>query len=307
MSEPPAVAPARPDEREAAFRLIFRHLSDADQSARLANALRLVEAGELDPAGVLVARGRAGRLLGALVCLPVPGASGLLWPPQAAAGAGREAAEDALVRHAVSWLRGRGARLGQALLPPQDVPAARPLERNGFDHVTTLWYMQHDLDAPPPGRRGGRRVVCVPYAGLPDRDLFHRTLLRTYEGTLDCPEVNGARTVEEVLEGHRAQGRHDPGRWWLARAGGEAVGVLLMAEMPEWDSWDVSYVGVVPEARRRGFGRELVARALAEARRAGAPRVTLSVDARNRPAWELYTDLGFEAHDRREVYLAVWQ
>jgi len=33
----------------------------------------------------------------------------------------------------------------------------------------------------------------------------------------------------------------------------------------------------------------------------------LSVDVRNRRAWELYKDLGFEAHDRREVYLALWR
>ncbi len=35
--------------------------------------------------------------------------------------------------------------------------------------------------------------------------------------------------------------------------------------------------------------------------------VLLSVDARNRPAWELYHGLGFELFDRREVFLAVWK
>jgi ribosomal protein S18 acetylase RimI-like enzyme len=44
-----------------------------------------------------------------------------------------------------------------------------------------------------------------------------------------------------------------------------------------------------------------------EARAAGAECVTLSVDTRNRPAWKLYLTLGFEADDRREVYLAVWR
>jgi ribosomal protein S18 acetylase RimI-like enzyme len=34
--------------------------------------------------------------------------------------------------------------------------------------------------------------------------------------------------------------------------------------------------------------------------------MTLSVDRRNRPAWNLYTALGFELFDEREVLLALW-
>jgi ribosomal protein S18 acetylase RimI-like enzyme len=35
--------------------------------------------------------------------------------------------------------------------------------------------------------------------------------------------------------------------------------------------------------------------------------VTLAVDARNRPAWDMYRTVGFETYDRREVFLAVGQ
>ena len=47
-------------------------------------------------------------------------------------------------------------------------------------------------------------------------------------------------------------------------------------------------------------------KALFETKAAGQPCLALSVDARNRPARELYRRLGFESHDRREVFLAVW-
>ena len=134
-----------------------------------------------------------------------------------------------------------------------------------------------------------------------DRAVFHATLLRTYQHTLDCPEVNGVRTVEEIIEGHRNQGVHDPNRWWLAWHERTPVGVLLMTEMPEWGSWDVAYVGVVAAARGRGFGRELTLKALYEARAAAQTQVTLAVDARNEPAWDLYRAAGFEAYDQREV------
>jgi mycothiol synthase len=299
MSPTLTIEPARPDEREEAFRLIFRQ-PPASRDDRVANAMRLVRQGDLDPAGLLVAREGTG-LRGAIICLPVPGAGGLVWPPQASA----EPVEDALVRRAAAWLRQNGARLGQCLLAPGETALAAPLERNGFRHVTTLWYMQHDLQLPYDLVRGADRLTFRSYADG-SRDLFHQTLLRTYEATLDCPEVSGVRALEEVVEGHQAQGAFDPGRWWLALDGNGPVGVLLLMGLPDLDAWEVAYVGVVPEARRHGWGRELMHKALRAAHAADPAHLTLSVDARNRPAWQLYLDLGFEAYDCREVFLAVW-
>ena len=83
--------------------------------------------------------------------------------------------------------------------------------------------------------------------------------------------------------------------------------MLILTEMPDWGAWDLSYVGVVPEARGRGVGRELVRKALFEAKVAEAPGMILSVDSRNRPARYLYESLGFEPYEEREVYLAVWR
>src|SRR5438046_2786466 len=102
MGPPPAIAPARPRELEDAFRLIFRRVAEEEREARVTNALHLVRQGELDPAGILLAT-EGGAPVGAIACLPVPGASGLVWPPQAVPGPGRAAVEDALVRHATAW------------------------------------------------------------------------------------------------------------------------------------------------------------------------------------------------------------
>jgi GNAT superfamily N-acetyltransferase len=304
MHEPLVVGPARPDEWEAAFQLMFQSGVAEECETRVANALRLLSQGELDPRGVLVVRG-LNKLLGAMVCLPVPGASGLVWPPQAALASRREEIEDLLLGHATTWLKQCGAKLAQALLSPQETHLASSLQRSGFAPITSLWYLRHDLNL------SGR---CTPDAGrltyqsyqTGDRSLFQQTLWRTYEGTLDCPEVNGVRNLDEILEGHRAQGMHDPELWWLALEEGRPVGVLLLTALAEFQGLDVSYVGIVPEARRRGWGRELTCKALGEARAAGATQVTLSVDTRNRPAWKLYLGLGFEPFDQREVYLAIW-
>jgi ribosomal protein S18 acetylase RimI-like enzyme len=298
MDRLPKPEPARPEEWETALRLVFQCSPAAEQEIRVQNAVRLLNQGELDPAGILVIRG-TGKLLGAAVCLPTPGAGGLVWPPQAELGHGQELIEDQLLRSGLEWLRRRGAKLAQALLLAEELGA--PLLRNGFRRVTSLCYFRHALNlsqTQPPFR------LSFEAYGQGDHDLFHRTLLRTYEGTQDCPEVNGIRTLDEIMEGHRAQGVYQPGRWWLAAHEQQAVGVLLMTEIPEWQGWDLSYLGIVPEARRRGLGKELTRKALLEARAAGATQVTLAVDTRNQPAFKLYTGQGFEPFDYREVYLA---
>jgi ribosomal protein S18 acetylase RimI-like enzyme len=302
------VAPASADELGRAFGLLFHQLPEPYRQERVANALHLVETGELDPAGVLTAHA-GGVLVGALVCVSLPGAGGLVWPPQVTAGGGRAAVEDRLLEHGLAWLRRRGAKMAQALLTVPEQPLAGALERNGLVHVTALWYMRRGLDLPAAYLRAPPRLTYRGYDSG-DRGVFHQTLLRTYEGSLDCPELNGVRTLEEILEGHRAQGRYDPSRWWLAVEEGEPVGVLLLVELPDWDAWDVAYVGVVPDKRGRGWGRELMRKALCSACEPGAGRsvqqVTLSVDVHNRPAWGLYRSLGFEPIEMREVYLAVW-
>jgi ribosomal protein S18 acetylase RimI-like enzyme len=299
------VASAEPTERAAAFDLVFQHFGPTERQARVANALQLIELGELPAEGVWVARHEA-RVVGALVCLALPGASGLVWPPQVAFGINAREVEDQLIRRAAAWLRGRGAKLAQALLTEDEKGLAPPLERNGFSHITSLWYLRHDLSVLRESSAGSQSLGYQT-ATTTDPRVFQDTLLRTYEGTLDCPEVNGVRTIGEVLAGHRGQRTEDPATWWLVVDAGEPAGVVMVTEMPDSRTWDLSYLGVVPKARGRGLGREMVQKVLLEARAAGVSGVSLSVDTRNRPAWQLYLAAGFQSYDRREVYLAVWR
>lgn len=291
---------ARTEDWGAAFRLIFQYLPANEREHRCATALHLLQRGELNPQGLFIVRGPAG-LCGALLCLPVPGCTALLWPPGAAEDR-RSQREDALMHHARAWLEQRGVKLVQTLLAPEESFLADSLLRNGFTAVTRLWYMRHDLNLSSNYLNTPTRLDYQTYDGDP---LFRQTLLLTYEGTLDCPEVNGIRSVDEVLEGHRAQGAFDPERWWLVRDSRGPVGVVLMTELPENGHWEVAYMGVVPQARRNGFGREMLLLALCEARAADASAVTLSVDVRNQPAWNLYRSLGFEPYDQRVVYLSA--
>ena len=300
----PAVVmePARREEMATAFRLLFQHLAENDRETRVANALKMLRDKELNPAGMLVARDER-ELRGALFYQPVAGASGLIWLPQTQPAPMAEV-EDQLVNFACRRLSKQGAKLVQSLLSPEESSLGASLERNGFSHITQLRYLRHDLQFSPRFFQSPDALSYQTYASCV-AEQFHQTLLRTYEATLDCPEVNDVRKIEEIIAGHKSQGRYDPESWWLASHQGQPVGVLLLAEVPDLKSWDLLYLGVTPEARGKGFGRELARKALWEARAAEAPQLTLSVDARNQPALNLYESVGFEPYDQREVFLRI--
>jgi ribosomal protein S18 acetylase RimI-like enzyme len=294
----------QPHEYEPAFNLLLRHFDERERGRRIARAVELIRQGAIDPHGLFVLR-EGTRLVGAIMCEPVAGAAGLLWPPIVVDCSPE--LEDLLVVHAVAWIRQQGARLGQCLMPPDDAYLARPLLRHGFDRVTTLAYLFIDRfpSSTSPARSGSWPLTFGTYDPARPGE-FHEALTSSYSETLDCPEVNGVRTVEEVVQGHQAQG-FDPQRWWLARQEGKPVGVLITSAEADGESWDLGYMGVVPSARRRGYGEEMLHKVFHEASAAGAGRITLCVDERNTPACRLYERMGFQVCDHRAVFLAIWQ
>lgn len=299
---PPFVRPAAPEERGAALRLLLSHLDREERESRALAVQDLLFCGEVPAEGLLVLSSPAGGLRGAMLAAPVTGGGAVLWPPVLAdddADAARVMIEAGCV-----YVREQGARLIQSLLSPAHLTRAAHLLRNGFRQITVLVTLAHDLELTGPQRAVASRLTLEAYDPSAPEEL-HATLLRSYEATMDCPEITGVRTIDEVIAGHKAQGPFDPRNWWLARDGGRSVGVVVMVDNPTWEEREVAYIGIVPEARRRGHARELLVRALTEARRDGIRRVLLAVDERNEPAWRLYRRLGFEEVERQHVFLRL--
>lgn len=295
-----SITPARPDAWPAAFDLALQYAPADERPTRVANALALLAAGDLHPEGLLAACDARG-LIGMQVVVPLAGASGLFWLPQVKPGIEGDAVADALVQAGLAWLHQRGDKLAHAILEPALLCGAAPLLRNGFVHVTRLHYFRHDLlDLSRVPLQPALRLE--PYRAHQPK-VFHQTLLRTYEGSRDCPELNQRRTIEEIIAGHRAQGHFHPERWQLAWLDDEPAGVVIATEMFDNLGWDLSYVGVVPQRRRRGVGRALTGWALEAAKQAHAEQMILAVDARNEPALAMYEQLGFQRTEDREVLL----
>lgn len=287
---------ARPDEWSAALKLFHGQLPSPAREHQVLKSLGLLTSREIPPEGLLVLRDGV-KISGAQLAVPLAGAAGLMFPPRLRGEADLER-ENLLVRAGLDFLKDRGARVVHAILP--DLSGAAPLIRGGLEPITHLFYFQHDLQRLP--SLPDRDWHLAPFDPM-DPSPFQETLMRTYEGSLDCPELNDTRTAEEILAGHRAQGNFRPDRWRLARAGGEAVGLILLMDLKEEPAWDLAYLGVVPEHRKHGWGKALTTWGMHAARQAGAQGLQVAVDERNEPALGLYRGLGFVETGRRVALL----
>lgn len=92
----------------------------------------------------------------------------------------------------------------------------------------------------------------------------------------------------------------DLARSLVASRDSEPVGIVLLAVRGD-RGW-IGGLGVAPEARRDGVGRQLMEAALETARRAGLREVSLEVLEANDAARRLYDALGFETTRLLEVW-----
>jgi ribosomal protein S18 acetylase RimI-like enzyme len=299
------MGPCRPEELEAALAVLYRRARPRDRSLLVAEGMAEVARGDLDPSGLWVAH-RWDRLIGALLTQPLAGRAAAVWPPEVALKLGRSKVAVALVRAVLDGLRQRGALIAQSLVDMSSPRhAAADLTRGGLARITDLIYLSRETAAALPVPDGSSRFRWRPYDESTEPE-FAEVLSETYRDSLDMPELEGARSLQDVLASHRAGGRFDPTRWQLGRLDGEprAAAVVLLSDLPERGVWEVAYLGLTPQARGRGLGRAALAHALGLAR-PHAPRVELAVDVRNLPAERLYRGAGFRQVDRRSVHLAV--
>jgi ribosomal protein S18 acetylase RimI-like enzyme len=76
-----------------------------------------------------------------------------------------------------------------------------------------------------------------------------------------------------------------------------------LADHPAARHVELVYMGLIPPARGRGWGRQIVLQAQQMANRLDRDRIVLAVDAANEPARAIYSAAGFKAWDQRSVFL----
>ncbi len=297
--EPLVTTQAAGDEIARAIRLSVSHLAEPGRTERAEAILDEVRRGLLSPEGIVVAR-RGDRLAGVIVWQFQAGRTAVVWPPRVVAGEPSEAAQE-LLNHAERACAARGVALAYAMLATDDSDDEQMLRSAGFAPLADLIYLASLADDFPTAepRDGLAFEPCRPE----NHERLKRLVEATYEGTLDCPGLNGVRDIDDVLAGYRATGRFAAERWLLATSGGDDVGCLLLAEHADQDSFELVYMGIVPAARGKGWGGLLTRQAQWLTGQAGRSRLVLAVDAANSPALNVYAALGFRILDRRRVLL----
>jgi ribosomal protein S18 acetylase RimI-like enzyme len=307
------------EARTAALEVLYRRVPDALRYRLIVEVLEEADRGEIDLSGLWVARARTGQIVGALLSQALAGRAAAVWAPEVRSSWRRPVLAAELLRAALDDLKTRGFRLAQAVLDESAHPrAARDLQRGGMPRVTELLYLERDTTLPLPLADGTvsrgdvqhQSLSCLSFEWQPFESAleaeFQSVLRATYQGSLDMPELEGVRTLDEIMAGYRATGCFVADRWRLGRVSGkpDAAAILLLAEVPSRSVWEVVYLGLTPPARGRGLGRVVLQHAL-ELAQTHVPRLELAVDCRNRPATRLYQSAGFVARDRRAVHLAI--
>ncbi|RMH28405.1 MAG: GNAT family N-acetyltransferase [Planctomycetota bacterium] len=192
------------------------------------------------------------------------------------------------------------ATLAQALLEPGEDLTRAAFEAAGFTSVGELLYLRRSWADPGPVSPASpvEGVTVQPWRPGLEPELA-RALTRSYEGTLDCPELCGLREVDDVIESHKATGVFDPALWWLVRLDGAPAGALLLNPVPAQGHTELVYLGLAPALRGRGVAWWLLRRGLSHLADRSHRTVLCAVDTRNTPARALYERAGFTDFARR--------
>lgn len=282
-----------PTELQAAFRCLHESLSP-DQQVSLVQTLDMLRD---DPSAfetVLIAKAD-GRIIAAAWVQFTPGNAATVWPPAFASPAASE-----LLQAIERLLDQNGTALAQILIAATEPVDEALLESGGFHRLVDLAYYTLERSSFPAKFERGR-LTFVPRATDFEESLG-QVIEQSYIGTQDCPELNNLRKPAEVIEGYKAQGTFDADDWFLVQIEGRNVGVLILASHPPGENCELVYMGIVPEARGKGLGEQIVRFAVEQTRLKGSQRLVLAVDERNKPALEVYRRLGFVLWERRTVY-----
>ena len=286
--------------RDAALVYLYHRLPRAERETQLAQTRAAVARQELSLENFLVAVD-GDRIVGAVLAVRRPGGAAFLWPPIVQQGSPANEIARALLESVGRRVDQQQVLFTQCLLDPADGWGKTALEQGGVPYVTDLIL----LSRPLPGDRPESAAVdlTTEHYTADSHNAFARIVENTYAGTLDCPALARIRSGEQLLESHRATGQFNPQACRIYHAAGRDVGILLLAEHPDRDVWEVAYMGVVPEARGRGFGRAILNSGIVLAQATGRATMEIAVDVANSPALRLYKALGFSEARRFAVHL----
>lgn len=284
--------PVQRSEIEPALRLILASGNGPASDEQVLDFLAFALHRGIDVNAIWVAL-RSGQILWALLPVVSPGRTMLMFSPTRLTNKTPLRVIRQLSNEVGNHWKNRGVDLAQLLIDPHDEPVIRAYCSCGFEQLAELVYLQRNV-----GRNINAPIIPEGYSLATYTEENHRefgrTILASYENSLDCPGLNGLRDIDDIMAGHKASGEFDPNRWYLLYQHANPVAVLLLSRSPHADGVELVYLGLAPQARGRGISDLLMHLAMASVSADGRMQLSLAVDSRNERAMKLYFRHGMQ-------------
>lgn len=248
-----------------------------------------------------------GRLIAAIPWQREADDSAVLWHPKGLAGGiePESAVMSALFSAAAEQARQAGCRFALVYLERGDSLVRQSLKIAQFSRLTDFLCLNRPLEADqsaieiPPGTEVDYRAETRGRFA----DVFARTQCDSQDGAA-FGDLRSPWQFFEILSSSAPP--REAGDWTLWERHGRGFALLLLNEHWSGTCLEISYLGVVPDMRRRGVGRYLIETALGRARDRQFHSVEANVDTGNVGARGLYHRLGFCERSRHEVFIKRW-
>ncbi len=297
-------------EREEALSLMIQE-SDPDVKRQEVEKIVLsVKTGRLDLKHLLIAT-KEREIRAALLMVAQEDKTAILWPPaydeELEDSDSLGAIQDLLLEKVVLLANEECCNILQTTVDAADFGTSRLFERNGIPAVGTLFFMQRPAfsecndESNRVTEDEKQSLQLVPISqGISD-EILGELVLETYIDSADFPELQQHRTATLSLQTHRLQGEYNPDHWFVIKQDKAAVGVLFFAFHPDYNQWELSYLGIVPQQRGKNLARCAIKKSLEHTERKKSS-IFLGVDSRNHYAIRLYESLGFVVVSRQRVH-----
>ncbi len=194
----------------------------------------------------------------------------------------------------------------QSVISETETGKERILLKGGFRRLCSLEIMESDANINNDEPEASDDTIGWLTFTEELRERFEDAIIASYRDSLDCPELTGLRTKQEILTGHRYSGKFTPQSWWLMKYENRDAGLILLNEAVEDPKrLDLIYMAILPKFRGKGLGKLLLKQAKRCAASTGKEKIRLAVDSRNAPAIRLYGKMGFSTIQRQAVFAVL--
>ncbi len=295
------------DELDVAFRLVFANVPEPEKSLAIESVLRQVSALKISCHGLFIAKLLAkqeAQPIGAFFAQKRLDGTVLSSPPVMLP----PFSPDILFEALNQFCRENQATAAFMQIPQGEKFQKTALRKHGFDEqpdLLALAAQPHFVQQNVETRNAGCQLISAEEID-PFFDRFTLVAEKTFRKTQDYPDLLARMSVSGFLHELEHLEHHQRKNWFLLQKNGKDVGVLILTEVPE-KVLELNYMGLIPETRGQGLGKELVVLALKVAAERKKHFVVTSVNEQNTPAVNCYMRAGFQIVNRSRVFIKLFE